>query len=90
MMILVTGGAGFTGSSFVIDWLAHHDEAVVNLDKLTYAGNLNNLASLDGNENHVSVNGDIGNTAPIRELLEQGKIHMDGESKTVLNAYFGK
>ncbi|MDH4344358.1 MAG: GDP-mannose 4,6-dehydratase, partial [Nitrospira sp.] len=48
MSILVTGGAGFIGSNFVLDWLAQHDELVINLDKLTYAGNLENLASLDG------------------------------------------
>ena len=48
MTILVTGGAGFIGSNFVLDWLAQCDEPVVNLDKLTYAGNLENLASLQG------------------------------------------
>ena len=55
-MILVTGGAGFIGSNFVIDWLADgdtHGEGVVNLDLLTYAGNLDNRASLSGNRNHV-------------------------------------
>ena len=46
MTILVTGGAGFIGSNFVIDWLDHHDELIINIDKLTYAGNLNNLSSL--------------------------------------------
>ena len=52
-MILVTGGAGFIGSNFVLDWLAQSGEAIVNLDKLTYAGNLENLASLQDNPNHV-------------------------------------
>jgi dTDP-glucose 4,6-dehydratase len=65
-MILVTGGAGFIGSNFVIDWLATEDEPVVNLDKLTYAGNLANLASLEGDARHVFVHGDIAD----RELVE--------------------
>ena len=58
-MILVTGGAGFIGSNFVLDWLAQCDEPVVNLDKLTYAGNLETLASLQGDARHVFVQGDI-------------------------------
>jgi dTDP-glucose 4,6-dehydratase len=49
-MILVTGGAGFIGANFVIDWLAQHSEPVINLDKLTYAGNLENLSSLQGRQ----------------------------------------
>jgi dTDP-glucose 4,6-dehydratase len=52
-MILVTGAAGFIGSNFVLDWLAQSDEPVVNLDALTYAGNLENLASLEGDTRHV-------------------------------------
>ena len=58
-MILVTGGAGFIGSNFVLDWLAQSDERVVNLDALTYAGNLGNLAALQGDDRHVFVHGDI-------------------------------
>ena len=58
-MILVTGGAGFIGSNFVLDWLAQCDEPVVNLDALTYAGNTENLASLAGDRRHVFVRGDI-------------------------------
>lgn len=69
MTILVTGGAGFIGSNFVMNWLASHDEKVVNLDKLTYAGNLNNLKSIEGSQSHVFVQGDIGNASLIRELL---------------------
>ena len=58
-MILVTGGAGFIGANFVLDWLAQSDEAVVNLDALTYAGNLQSLAPLQGDARHVFVQGDI-------------------------------
>jgi dTDP-glucose 4,6-dehydratase len=71
MTILVTGGAGFIGANFVLDWLAHSDETVVNLDKLTYAGNLDNLSSLTGNTQHVFVQGDIGDSALVERLLEE-------------------
>ena len=67
MTILVTGGAGFIGSNFVLDWIATAGEPVVNLDKLTYAGNLSNLASIAGDKRHVFVRGDIGE----RELLDR-------------------
>ena len=70
-MILVTGGAGFIGANFVLDWLATCDEPVLNLDKLTYAGNLHNLASLQGDARHVFVQGDIGDTALVARLLAQ-------------------
>lgn len=68
-MILVTGGAGFIGANFVLDWLSQCDETVVNLDKLTYAGNLGNLASLAGDRRHVFVQGDIGDATLVGELL---------------------
>ena len=71
MTILVTGGAGFIGANFVLDWLAHSDETVVNLDKLTYAGNLDNLSSLSGNTRHIFVQGDIGDSALVERLLEE-------------------
>jgi dTDP-glucose 4,6-dehydratase len=70
-MILVTGGAGFIGANFVLDWLAQGDEPVVNLDKLTYAGNRENLAALEGDARHVFVQGDIGDTALVAQLLAQ-------------------
>jgi len=69
MTILVTGGAGFIGSNYVLDWLAQSDETVVNLDKLSYAGNLQNLASLKDDPRHVFVHGDIGNAKLVPELL---------------------
>ncbi|RZL66156.1 MAG: dTDP-glucose 4,6-dehydratase [Variovorax sp.] len=68
-MILVTGGAGFIGANFVLDWLAQSDEAVVNLDKLTYAGNLETLASLKNDARHMFVQGDIGDAKLVAELL---------------------
>ncbi len=70
-MILVTGGAGFIGANFVLDWLASCDEAVVTLDKLTYAGNLGNLASLKDDRRHVFVRGDIGERAQVDALLRE-------------------
>ena len=70
-MILITGGAGFVGGNFVLDWLAQHDEAVVNLDKLTYAGNLETLSSLQGNTRHIFVQGDIGERALVDRLMAE-------------------
>lgn len=73
-MILVTGGAGFIGSNFVLDWLAGGGEPIVNLDKLTYAGNLRNLASLDGDPRHIFVRGDIDDQHLVESLLAQHRI----------------
>ncbi|MDB5880627.1 MAG: dTDP-glucose 4,6-dehydratase, partial [Ramlibacter sp.] len=70
-MILVTGAAGFIGSNFVLDWFESRDEPVVNLDRLTYAGNLHNLASLSGDARHTFVRGDIGDAALVASLLAQ-------------------
>lgn len=70
-MILVTGGAGFIGANFVLDWVAQGGEGVINLDKLTYAGNLENLASLKDNKLHNFVHGDIGDSALIQKLLAE-------------------
>ena len=84
MSILVTGGAGFIGSNFVLDWLAQSDETVVNLDALTYAGNLANLASLQGDARHVFVQGDIGDRALVDSLLATHRpraiVHFAAES----------
>ena len=69
MTLLITGGAGFIGSNFVLDWLNGQDEPVVNLDALTYAGNRANLASLQGDARHVFVQGDIGDRPLLDSLL---------------------
>ncbi|HEX7635146.1 MAG TPA: dTDP-glucose 4,6-dehydratase [Noviherbaspirillum sp.] len=83
-MILVTGGAGFIGSNFVLDWLAQSDEEIVNLDKLTYAGNLNNLSSLRLDPRHIFVHGDICDMALVNALLAIHKpraiVHFAAES----------
>lgn len=70
-MIFVTGGAGFIGSNFVLDWLAKAEETVINLDALTYAGNLDNLTSLQGNGSHLFVKGDIGDFNLVSRLLAE-------------------
>jgi len=83
-VILVTGGAGFIGSNFVLDWLAQGGEPLLNLDKLTYAGNLENLAALQGDARHVFVRGDIGDTELVAQLLKQHRpravLHFAAES----------
>jgi dTDP-glucose 4,6-dehydratase len=71
MSIFVTGGAGFIGSNFVNDWLATSGETVVNLDALTYAGNLHNLDGLQGDARHVFVRGDIGDRTLVDRLLAE-------------------
>ena len=73
MSVFVTGGAGFIGSNFVLDWLHQDDESVINLDKLTYAGDLANLAALQADERHKFVRGDIGDTALVSGLLAEHK-----------------
>ncbi len=73
MSILVTGGAGFIGSNFVIDWLNEVGEVVINLDKLTYAGNLNNLVQLNDDDRHIFVKGDIGDKHLLQSLLSKHK-----------------
>jgi dTDP-glucose 4,6-dehydratase len=71
MTILVTGGAGFIGSNFVLDWLDQSDEPVINLDALTYAGNRENLATVDGDSRHIFVHGDIGDFELVGKLLAE-------------------
>jgi dTDP-glucose 4,6-dehydratase len=83
-MILVTGGAGFIGSNFVLDWLGQRGESVVNFDKLTYAGNPNNLAAVKQDPRHIFVRGDICDTAHVVSLLSTHKpraiVHFAAES----------
>ena len=83
-MILVTGGAGFIGANFVLEWLAGCDEPVLNLDALTYAGNPENLAALTGDERHVFVQGDICDRALLDNLFAQYQpravVHFAAES----------
>ena len=83
-MLFVTGGAGFIGSNFVRSTLAQTNEAVVNLDKLTYAGNLCNLAALEGDARHTFVRGDICDRALVRRLLAEHRpraiVHFAAES----------
>ena len=73
MTILVTGGAGFIGSNFIINWLIESDEPVINLDNLTYAGNLENLSSIKTNTLHIFVKGDIADNKHITQLLNKYK-----------------
>ena len=91
-MILVTGGAGFIGSNFVLDWLAAEGEGVVNLDKLTYAGNLANLAGVAADPRHVFVRGDIGDRALVSRLLAEHKpravVHFAHHLFALRGAYF--
>jgi dTDP-glucose 4,6-dehydratase len=83
-MILVTGGAGFIGSNFVLDWLAQGDEPVLNLDALTYAGNTENLAALAGDGRHLFVRGDICDRPLLDRLLAEHRpralVHFAAES----------
>lgn len=83
-MILVTGGAGFIGTNFVLQWCARNDEPVLNLDALTYAGNLANLQSLESSEQHLFVQGNIGDAALLAQLFAEHKpravVHFAAES----------
>jgi dTDP-glucose 4,6-dehydratase len=83
-MLLVTGGAGFIGSNFVLSTIAETGEAIVNLDKLTYAGNLRNLDSLRGDARHIFAHGDICDRALVKRLLAEHKpraiVHFAAES----------
>jgi dTDP-glucose 4,6-dehydratase len=83
-MILVTGGAGFIGANFVLNWLATNNESVINLDKLTYAGNLNNLRSLKDDARHLFVHADINDKVTVDRLLQEHRpraiVHFAAES----------
>jgi dTDP-glucose 4,6-dehydratase len=82
--ILVTGGAGFIGSNFVLRWIARETAAIVNLDKLTYAGNLHNLSAVASDRRYEFVHGDIEDRALVRSLIERRKpeaiVHFAAES----------
>lgn len=84
LMILVSGGAGFIGANFILDWIAAQGTPVVNLDKLTYAGNIANLASLKNDTRHTFVKGDIGDRTLVARLLQQHQpqaiVHFAAES----------
>jgi dTDP-glucose 4,6-dehydratase len=84
MTLLVTGGAGFIGSNFVLDWLAHFDEPLVTLDKLTYSGNLANLALLQNDKRHTFIRGDICDRNLVAKLLSthavRAVVHFAAES----------
>ncbi len=83
-MILVTGGAGFIGANFVLDWIATVGTPIINLDKLTYAGNLGNLTNLRSDTRHIFVKGDINDRALVARLLKQHQpgaiVHLAAES----------
>ena len=72
-MILVTGGAGFIGTNFILDWLPQSDEEIINLDNLTYAGNLENLTPLKDDKRHIFIRGDICDSTLIISLLTKYK-----------------
>lgn len=74
MTLLVTGGAGFIGSNFVLDWLAASNEPIVTLDALTYAGNLGNLASIASDQRHSFVRGSISDATLVGRLLRQNQV----------------
>src|SRR5437899_461705 len=82
--ILVTGGAGFIGSNFVLRWMRSKAQPVLNMDKLTYAGNLQNLASISGDTKHIFVKEDINDRNSIKQLLESYRpvavLHFAAES----------
>ncbi len=84
MTVLVTGGAGFIGANFVLDWLSVEDRPIVNLDKLTYAGNMQSLASVLDDKRHTFVRGDIADTELVSALLNSHRpktiVHFAAES----------
>lgn len=74
MTILVTGGAGFIGSNFILEWIANTDEPVINLDKLTYAGNLGNLRAIENSPSYRFVRADIADVSTVRDLLSKAGV----------------
>jgi dTDP-glucose 4,6-dehydratase len=72
--ILVTGGCGFIGSNFIRYMLSKYPYSIINLDKLTYAGNLENLKDVEGNPQYIFVRGDIASKADLAQVFEQGSM----------------
>src|SRR3989344_1271516 len=83
MRLLITGGAGFIGSNFIHYWLKNHpDDFIVNLDKLTYAGNLENLKDIEDNPNYLFIKGDICDSQIVRQAMKGANtvVHFAAES----------
>ena len=88
MTIIVTGAAGFIGSNYVLNWISEKNEKVIALDKLTYAGNLENLKSVENHPNYFFVQGDIGDSTLVAQLLKDYQPRVPRSSTLVLTFWF--